>query len=162
VGFEPTEPCGSPVFKTGAIDHSATPPLSAHRRRNLFTPQDCPSVSPHPSHQRLKGDSLTRSSSPSAKGRQQASLGQASRERRPRSRSHPKARPTGARQRLRRAPASRPPGHELPTEPPPGPHLDFNGYKGKVTQDLYCCPQTASTLRQSLCGASLRLKPLVR
>jgi len=26
VGFEPTEPCGSPVFKTGAIDHSATPP----------------------------------------------------------------------------------------------------------------------------------------
>ena len=28
VGFEPTEPCGSPVFKTGAIDHSATPPKS--------------------------------------------------------------------------------------------------------------------------------------
>jgi hypothetical protein len=28
VGFEPTEPCGSPVFKTGAIDHSATPPAS--------------------------------------------------------------------------------------------------------------------------------------
>ena len=27
VGFEPTDPCGSPVFKTGAIDHSATPPL---------------------------------------------------------------------------------------------------------------------------------------
>src|SRR5262249_6192698 len=27
VGFEPTEPCGSPVFKTGAIDRSATPPL---------------------------------------------------------------------------------------------------------------------------------------
>ena len=26
VGFEPTEPCGSPVFKTGAIDHSATLP----------------------------------------------------------------------------------------------------------------------------------------
>ena len=26
VGFEPTEPFGSPVFKTGAIDHSATPP----------------------------------------------------------------------------------------------------------------------------------------
>ena len=28
VGFEPTEPFGSPVFKTGAIDHSTTPPLS--------------------------------------------------------------------------------------------------------------------------------------
>ena len=26
VGFEPTEPCGSAVFKTAAIDHSATPP----------------------------------------------------------------------------------------------------------------------------------------
>ena len=26
VGFEPTMPCGIPVFKTGAIDHSATPP----------------------------------------------------------------------------------------------------------------------------------------
>jgi hypothetical protein len=26
VGFEPTDPFGSPVFKTGAIDHSATPP----------------------------------------------------------------------------------------------------------------------------------------
>ena len=28
VGFEPTEPFGSPVFKTGAIDHSTTSPLS--------------------------------------------------------------------------------------------------------------------------------------
>ena len=26
VGFEPTMPCGMPVFKTGAIDHSTTPP----------------------------------------------------------------------------------------------------------------------------------------
>src|SRR6202022_212323 len=26
VGFEPTDPYGSPVFKTGAIDHSAIPP----------------------------------------------------------------------------------------------------------------------------------------
>ncbi len=26
VGFEPTGPFGPPVFKTGAIDHSATPP----------------------------------------------------------------------------------------------------------------------------------------
>jgi hypothetical protein len=26
VGFEPTEPFGSPVFKTGAINHSTTPP----------------------------------------------------------------------------------------------------------------------------------------
>ena len=26
VGFEPTEDCSSPVFKTGALNHSATPP----------------------------------------------------------------------------------------------------------------------------------------
>jgi hypothetical protein len=26
VGFEPTGPCGPPVFKTGALDHSATSP----------------------------------------------------------------------------------------------------------------------------------------
>ena len=26
VGFEPTEPCGSTVFKTAAFDHSATSP----------------------------------------------------------------------------------------------------------------------------------------
>ncbi len=26
VGFEPTVPCGTPVFKTGAFDRSATPP----------------------------------------------------------------------------------------------------------------------------------------
>lgn len=29
VGFEPTEPFGSPVFKTGAIDHSTTPPMES-------------------------------------------------------------------------------------------------------------------------------------
>lgn len=29
VGFEPTDACASPVFKTGAIDHSATLPASA-------------------------------------------------------------------------------------------------------------------------------------
>ena len=29
VGFEPTEPFGSPVFKTGAIDHSTTSPEDA-------------------------------------------------------------------------------------------------------------------------------------
>lgn len=26
VGFEPTVPFGTPVFKTGAINHSTTPP----------------------------------------------------------------------------------------------------------------------------------------
>lgn len=26
VGFEPTVPCDTPVFKTGALNHSATPP----------------------------------------------------------------------------------------------------------------------------------------
>ena len=25
-GFEPPEPCGSPIFKTGPFDHSGTPP----------------------------------------------------------------------------------------------------------------------------------------
>ncbi len=29
VGFEPTEPFGSPVFKTGALNHSAIPPRCA-------------------------------------------------------------------------------------------------------------------------------------
>jgi hypothetical protein len=29
VGFEPTDPCGSPVFKTGALNRSAIPPHSA-------------------------------------------------------------------------------------------------------------------------------------
>src|SRR5471030_208177 len=32
VGFEPTNPCGFPVFKTGAIDHSTTPPQRADPR----------------------------------------------------------------------------------------------------------------------------------
>jgi len=32
VGFEPTEPFGSAVFKTAAIDHSATPPGNSDRR----------------------------------------------------------------------------------------------------------------------------------
>ena len=27
VGFEPTVPCGTTVFKTAAFNHSATPPL---------------------------------------------------------------------------------------------------------------------------------------
>ena len=31
VGFEPTDPRGSPVFKTGAINRSTIPPLSASR-----------------------------------------------------------------------------------------------------------------------------------
>jgi hypothetical protein len=33
VGFEPTRACALPVFKTGAINHSTTPPkLRAHFR----------------------------------------------------------------------------------------------------------------------------------
>ena len=31
VGFEPTEPCGSTVFKTAALNHSANPPLRKFR-----------------------------------------------------------------------------------------------------------------------------------
>jgi hypothetical protein len=34
-GFEPPEPRGSTVFKTAAIDHSATPPLGCVSRRLL-------------------------------------------------------------------------------------------------------------------------------
>jgi hypothetical protein len=30
VRFELTEPCGSPVFKTGAFDHSATSPFDVN------------------------------------------------------------------------------------------------------------------------------------
>jgi hypothetical protein len=33
VRFELTGPCGPPVFKTGAIDHSATLPVAADSRR---------------------------------------------------------------------------------------------------------------------------------
>src|SRR5262245_30634376 len=36
VGFEPTEPCGSAVFKTAALDHSAIPP----RLRRSENPSD--------------------------------------------------------------------------------------------------------------------------
>ncbi len=34
VGFEPTDPFGSPVFKTGAINHSTTPPYGSMIPRN--------------------------------------------------------------------------------------------------------------------------------
>ena len=37
VGFEPTEPFGSPVFKTGAIDHSTTPPLIDYQSLTLLS-----------------------------------------------------------------------------------------------------------------------------
>ena len=36
VGFEPTVPCGTLVFKTSAFDHSATPPVCSGV--NLHTP----------------------------------------------------------------------------------------------------------------------------
>ncbi len=32
VGFEPTDSFPSPVFKTGAIDHSTTPPVQCRGR----------------------------------------------------------------------------------------------------------------------------------
>jgi hypothetical protein len=31
VGFEPTNPCGLAVFKTAALNHSATHPISTKR-----------------------------------------------------------------------------------------------------------------------------------
>lgn len=41
VGFEPTEPCGSPVFKTGALDRSATPPeVYCGRATPILRPRD--------------------------------------------------------------------------------------------------------------------------
>jgi|Laugrespbdmm15sd_2_1035082.scaffolds.fasta_scaffold07392_3 hypothetical protein len=36
VGFEPTVPCGTTVFKTAAIDHSANLPLSFSQEYYLF------------------------------------------------------------------------------------------------------------------------------
>jgi hypothetical protein len=40
VGFEPTDPCGSPVFKTGALNRSAIPPILYWRlfAGNTITP----------------------------------------------------------------------------------------------------------------------------
>ena len=42
VGFEPTEPLGSLVFKTRAFDHSATPPGAADRRMAAIAPGRIP------------------------------------------------------------------------------------------------------------------------
>ena len=39
VGFEPTDPCGSPVFKTGAINHSTTSPGPGLARGLIFPPR---------------------------------------------------------------------------------------------------------------------------
>lgn len=36
VGFEPTNPCGFPVFKTGAIGHSATLPEKDTRNYSTY------------------------------------------------------------------------------------------------------------------------------
>ncbi len=36
VGFEPTVPFGTPVFKTGAINHSTTPPGGSPKARLSF------------------------------------------------------------------------------------------------------------------------------
>ena len=45
VGFEPTGPCGPPVFKTGALDHSATSPINCikmiYKFMTLFPGQTC-------------------------------------------------------------------------------------------------------------------------
>jgi hypothetical protein len=37
VGFEPTRACALPVFKTGAINHSTTPPKIPQPPANSFT-----------------------------------------------------------------------------------------------------------------------------
>ena len=38
VGFEPTVPCGTTVFKTAAFDHSATPPRQIFQPTSPSTP----------------------------------------------------------------------------------------------------------------------------
>ena len=38
MGFEPTVPCGTSVFKTDAIDHSATSPFGAARAGTVKMP----------------------------------------------------------------------------------------------------------------------------
>ena len=43
VGFEPTVPCGTTVFKTAAFDHSATPPQSFYNSRQAV--DECQAVS---------------------------------------------------------------------------------------------------------------------
>ncbi len=45
VGFEPTVPRGTTVFKTAAFDHSATPPLNNHDNYQQFS-SSLPSVKP--------------------------------------------------------------------------------------------------------------------
>ena len=37
VGFEPTDACTSPVFKTGALSHSATLPFGAREGDRTLT-----------------------------------------------------------------------------------------------------------------------------
>ena len=37
VGFEPTVPCGTTVFKTAAFDHSATPPFCNYDNQQQFS-----------------------------------------------------------------------------------------------------------------------------
>ena len=36
-GFEPPRPCGPPVFKTGAINHSAIPPDAQAQKHVYYT-----------------------------------------------------------------------------------------------------------------------------
>ena len=47
VGFEPTRACALPVFKTGAINHSTTPPRFSFEKcaidNSLGKPRGCPS-----------------------------------------------------------------------------------------------------------------------
>ena len=38
-GFEPPVPCGTPVFKTGAFDHSATRPAVGGREQGIVAHQ---------------------------------------------------------------------------------------------------------------------------
>ena len=36
VGFEPTDPYGSPVFKTGALNRSAIPPIKSQSQSPMI------------------------------------------------------------------------------------------------------------------------------
>src|SRR6187401_674199 len=57
VGFEPTVPCSTAVFKTAALSHSATPPRKAGqqdtRRAKRAHPLVLDSALPRPPRQRL-------------------------------------------------------------------------------------------------------------
>ena len=58
VGFEPTDPCESTVFKTAAFDHSAIPPLSFPRTEFYHFLREGQDEMREKSHSRINGPPL--------------------------------------------------------------------------------------------------------